>query len=96
VGMRLIGHRLLQEYALRHVDLRQSLADWIRETSAVHWHSPQAIKDRYATASFLAGSLVIFNLKGKRYRLAVRVDYAQGIASVEWIGTHAEYNRHRF
>ncbi len=45
-----------------------------------------------ASASFLAGNIVIFNVKGNRYRLEVRVAYNIG-GSVLWAGTHAEYTK---
>jgi mRNA interferase HigB len=50
------------------------------------------MKNRYAAASFLAGNIVIFNIKGNDYRLEVTVAYRTGIVVVDWIGTHAEYD----
>ena len=39
--------------------------------------------------SFLSDSIVVFNVKGNRYRLEVQVVYKTGILVVRWIGTHA-------
>jgi mRNA interferase HigB len=44
-------------------------------------------------ASFLGGSVVIFNVKGNRYRLEVLVAYQTGTVVVRWAGTHAEYTK---
>lgn len=49
------------------------------------------IKNKYPAASFLADNTVIFNIKGNRYRLVVKVSYKVGVVKVEKIGTHAEY-----
>jgi mRNA interferase HigB len=57
---------------------------------------PQDIKNRYRSADFLADNRVIFNIKGNHYRLVVRVKYQNGIAVIEWVGTHSEYDKQRF
>ncbi|WP_262368617.1 type II toxin-antitoxin system HigB family toxin [Marinomonas sp. IMCC 4694] len=45
---------------------------------------------------FLDGNRVIFNIKGNHYRLVVKVRYQNGIAVIEWVGTHAQYDKQRF
>ena len=47
-------------------------------------------------ASFLAENRVIFNIKGNTYRLVVKARYQHGIVLIEWIGTHAEYDKQDF
>jgi mRNA interferase HigB len=37
--------------------------------------------------------VVIFNVKGNRYRLEVQVAYRTGVLVVRWIGTHAQYTK---
>jgi len=39
---------------------------------------------------------VIFNIKGNTYRLVVKARYQNGIVLIEWIGTHAEYDKQDF
>ena len=43
--------------------------------------------------SFVANNMVMFNVKGTRYRLEVRIAYNTGIVVVRWAGTHAEYTK---
>ncbi|CAD7855214.1 MAG: hypothetical protein [Olavius algarvensis Gamma 1 endosymbiont] len=62
----------------------------------IHWRTPQDIKNRYRSVDFLTGNRVIFNLKGNHYRLVVRVRYQNGMVVIEWVGTHAEYDKKRF
>jgi len=45
-----------------------------------------------ASASFVADTIVIFNIKGNDYRLEASVAYRTGVVVVNWIGTHAEYD----
>jgi mRNA-degrading endonuclease HigB of HigAB toxin-antitoxin module len=35
----------------------------------------------------------VFRIKGTDYRLAVRMDFANGIVRIVAVGTHAEYDR---
>jgi len=83
---------MLRDFALLHADIRAPLNAWEREVLTATWASPQDVKNRYQHVSFLAGGRVIFNIKGGRYRLQVRVDYEFETVIVQRIGTHEEYN----
>jgi mRNA interferase HigB len=90
--MTIVGRDKLQGFCDRHVDARKPIESWLAEAETAHWVTPKQIKDRYASASFLAGNIVIFNIKGNDYRLEVTVAYRTGIVVVDCIGTHAEYD----
>lgn len=68
---------------------------WIAEVRAANWETPQDIKNRFVTASFLADNRVIFNIKGNSYRLVVQVRYVNGIVKIENVMTHPEYDKLR-
>jgi mRNA interferase HigB len=89
--MRIVGRETLDRFCSKHADARKWIASWLVEVEASTWTTPQAVKDRYVTASFLEGNTVIFNVKGDDYRLEVVVAYRTGIVSVKWVGTHADY-----
>ena len=91
--MRIVGRDKLAEFAGAHADARTWIEDWIAEAELSRWRTPKDIKDRYASASFLAGNVVIFNVKGNHYRLEVQVAYNGGIVVIRWVGTHAEYSK---
>lgn len=91
--MRIIGRDLLDAFCTRHADARRWIEAWLNETQEMSWGSPQDIKERYAAASFLPGNVVIFNVRGNRYRLEILVSYRNGIAVVRWAGTHEEYDQ---
>lgn len=91
--MRIVGRDKLDDFAGAHADARPWIENWIGDTEAVRWRTPQDIKAQYASASFLAGNMVIFNVKGNRYRLEVQVAYNTGVVVVRWIGTHSEYTK---
>jgi mRNA interferase HigB len=91
--MLLVGRDQLDEFTRAHADARAWIENWIADIEAAQWRSPQDIKNNYASASFLADRVVVFNVKGNRYRLEVLVAFSTGVVVVRWAGTHAEYTR---
>ena len=91
--MKIVGRDKLDEFSDAHADARSWIKSWIADVETATWRTPQDIKNNYATASFLADRIVIFNVKGNRYRLDVRIAYNTGIVVVRWAGTHAEYTK---
>ena len=84
--------------ALKHADAKDALNSWYYEVSDTQcvWENSHDIKKRYTSASFLSDNQVIFNIRGNHHRLVVKVAYKQSIVVIEWIGTHAEYNKKKF
>lgn len=91
--MKVIGITKLDEFADKHGDVRGQLASWLKEAKKAEWHAPAEIRARYASTSFLADNHVVFNLKGKKYRLEVLIGYRNQTILVNRIGTHAEYSK---
>lgn len=91
--MLLVGRDALDEFTNAHADARAWIENWIADTEAARWRTPQDIKVSYASASFLADRVVIFNVKGNHYRLEVQVAYNAGVLIVKWVGTHADYTK---
>jgi mRNA interferase HigB len=94
--MRLVGKQQLDNFGERHADVRLPLAAWILEVEEVEWSGSADIKARFPSASFLSENRVIFNIKGNKYRIEVKVSYEVKVVLVMWIGTHAEYSKRTF
>ncbi|MBK6803767.1 MAG: type II toxin-antitoxin system HigB family toxin [Betaproteobacteria bacterium] len=90
--MKIVGRDKLTAFCLCHPDGRKQIACWLAEAGKVAWKTPQDIKDRYASVSFLSQNRVIFNVKGNDYRLETTIAYKTGVVIVDWIGTHADYD----
>jgi mRNA interferase HigB len=93
--MRLVGRAKLKTFAAQYSDARSWLENWIADAELSSWTTPQDIKNKYSSASFLAGNIVIFNVKGNRYRLEILVAYSTATVVVRAIETHAHYSRRR-
>lgn len=91
--MKLVGRERLHEFCEQHADARQWVETWLAEVANASWATPADIKQRYASVSILADNKVIFNVKGNDYRMEATIAYRTGIVVVEWVGTHARYDR---
>ncbi|SCK09178.1 type II toxin-antitoxin system HigB family toxin [Vogesella sp. LIG4] len=90
--MKIIATRTLKLFWEQHPNAEQPLKAWVDEANKATWSSPQDIKDRYRSASFIKNNRVVFNIKGNDYRLIVAIAYRVGIVYIKFIGTHAQYD----
>jgi mRNA interferase HigB len=91
--LRVISKKILREFWEKHSDSEQQLKSWFQETSNAEWNSPNEIKIEYPSASILSNNRVVFNIKGNKYRLIVRINYDYKMAWIRFVGTHAEYDK---
>ena len=91
--MKLIGKDVLYKFKSLYAEVRSQIDSWEAETEVAQWETPLDIKRRYATASFLKNNQVVFNIKGNKYRLLVKVNYENKIVLIIKAGTHKEYMR---
>jgi len=89
--MKIIKRKILYDFKEKHIDACSQVDSWEAEVNAANWSRSSDIRQRYATASFLSDSHVVFNLKGNKYRLLVQVNYKSQIVLIKKVGTHNEY-----
>ena len=90
--MRVIAKKALREFWLRHPDTEDPLLAWYREAKQADWQTPAQLKATYPSASIVGDNRVIFNIKGNRYRLVVKINYQYRMVYIRFVGTHAEYD----
>ena len=91
--MKIIGRDKLVEFAKSHADSKGQIEAWIAEVEEAEWPTPQALRARFPSADAVSGNRIVFNIKGNRYRLVVKISYAAKSVLIEKIGTHAEYSK---
>ncbi|AHI04740.1 hypothetical protein BDW_01150 [Bdellovibrio bacteriovorus W] len=89
--MILTGREVLTDFTNKHAITREWIENWIADVEGSTWKTPQDIKAKYSSASFVK-KVVIFNVKGNSFRLEVMVSYNIGVVKTVWAGTHAEYD----
>ena len=91
--MRIVGMSTLDECERKHADVRGRLREWRADIKRASWKTPLDIKARYATASFISGKCVVFNIKGNSYRIVVKINYEFGFIEILFADTHNEYDK---
>jgi mRNA interferase HigB len=97
--MIVIGTGLVESYFANHAGhkgikaARSQYEAWIDIVSRAQWSNPEDVKTSYPKASILKASRVVFNIKGKDYRLVAALQYRAGAAAIRFFGAHGEYDR---
>ena len=90
--MRVIAKKILRDFWEEHSDCEQQLKSWFRETSKAEWTNTKKKKSEYPSASILNDNRVVFNIKGNKYRLIVKINFEYEMVWIRFIGTHKEYD----
>lgn len=91
--MRILNTPLIESACKRHGDASGPLQNWCLAVERANWNDPQELKERYPSASIVRGDLVVFNIKGNRYRLVARINFRKRLVHVRFFGPHKEYDR---
>ncbi len=92
--MRIIARKRLKDFCQRPgcEDAKIPLQEWFTEVRKANWKTPNDVKRIFGSASIIANSRVVFNIKGNEYRLVVAVDYKRQIIYIRFVGTHKQYD----
>lgn len=91
--MRVIAKKTLRDFWTLNPDCEQQLKAWYQEAEESNWKGPNDIKQDYPSASIIGDNRIVFNVKGNRYRLIVRINYSYGMVWIRFIGTHRQYDK---
>jgi mRNA interferase HigB len=83
----------LRDFWLKHADSEQQLKSWYRETEKACWENVNQLKTEYPSASILKENRIVYNIKGNKYRLIVKINFEYQICWIRFIGTHAAYDK---
>lgn len=91
--MRVIAKKILRDFWAKYPDCEQQLKSWYNEAQDAVWKSPNEIKKEYPSASILENNRVVFNIKGNKYRLIIKINFMYKIIWIRFIGTHQQYDK---
>ena len=93
--MRIIAFRTLREFWEKpeYADSETSLRSWYHDAKKADWKNSNELKQQYKSASVVGEGLVVFNIKGNKYRLVVKINYKLKIVYIRFVGTHDEYGK---
>ncbi len=90
--MHVISRKRLREFWEGEPETEQALRAWFHETEAAGWRSSAELKKQCGSASIINAERVVFNIRGNKFRLVVRVNYAGQTVFVRFVGTHRQYD----
>jgi mRNA interferase HigB len=92
---RIISWRAIREFLEAHPEdqsARDAFAKWYDLICNNRFASFNEVRRTFPSAD-LVGVLVVFNIRGNRYRLVTRFVYEKGRVYTRRVLTHAEYDR---
>jgi mRNA interferase HigB len=90
--MRMVSRKQLREAVSVHADLESSFDTWYRVAKSADWKSIEDVRKTYPNADPVP-PCTVFNIKGNRYRLIVKIEYRFGLAFIKDVLTRAEYDK---
>jgi mRNA interferase HigB len=89
--VKVFGREVLYDFIRRHADVRGQVVAWVADVEGAEWKTPQDVRARYPSVSFIGDRRAVFNLKGTQYRLDTSIAFNTGVVAINRMGTHAEY-----
>lgn len=89
--MRVVSRKRLRDAQAVHADLLDPLNVWWRVAEGSEWKSLADVRKTYRDVDAV-GRYTVFNIKGNKYRLIVRMEYAKHKIYVITVLTHAQYD----
>jgi mRNA interferase HigB len=90
--VRLIRRERLAQFIGDHKDAATSLNAWAKAVESRDFKHLVDLKSTLGSADYVK-PYVVFDIAGNKYRLIALINFRLGIASVEWVLTHAEYDQ---
>lgn len=91
--MRIVSRKTLREFWAKHAESAEQLKSWYQEAEKANWRNFNDLKREYPSASILVDNRVVFNIKGNRFRLVVKINFKYKIIWIRFVGTQAEYDK---
>ncbi len=88
----IIARKTLLVYIKAYPDAATPLQEWYHEILKMEFKHFNELKEVFRNASIVGDDRVVFNIKGNRYRLVVRVVFDYKTIQIKWFGTHKEYD----
>lgn len=92
-NLRVIAKKILRDFWSKYPDCEQQLKAWYKESEDANWKNPNEIKREYPSASILEDNRIVFNIKGNKYRLIVKINFHYQMLWIRFIGIHSQYDK---
>lgn len=94
--MKIAGRHHVRRFISQHPDSKGPLETLIALIRNAKLEKNTDFRQISGSASFVGKRIIVFNIKGQKYRLEAKVGYEKQIFKINRIGTHTEYNKWKF
>jgi len=98
--VRIIHGGTVKGWSARYPDAAEALAAWLKNASRAAWANLTEVRQVYPHADLVpvgsGRSVVVFNIRGNRYRLVTAIHYNRQVIYTLRFMTHAEYSKDRW
>ncbi len=91
--MRVLSKRTLREFWQIHTDCEQQLLSWYKELKIKDFKSTNELLSFFTNCRSIGQNRYIFDIKGNKYRLLVKINFDLQTVWIRFIGTHANYDK---
>ena len=92
--MRIVSHRKLMEFyeSNGREDTKVVLERWYQIVEEAQWTTLSDIRLDFPSVDYVGNQCYVFNIKGKRYRLVVVINFRMGYVFIRFVGAYGEYD----
>jgi mRNA interferase HigB len=98
--VRIIHGGTVKRWAEKYPDAAESLSAWLKNAELATWKSLHEVRHVYPHADPVevdsGRTVVVFNIRGNRYRLITAIHYNRQVIYTLAFMTHAEYSKDRW
>ena len=91
--MRILSKRTLRDFWVIHQDCENQLLGWYKEIKLSKYQSSTELLKAFLNCRSIGFNRYIFNIKGNKYRLVVKVNFDLKTVWIRFIGTHDKYDK---
>lgn len=91
--VRILSKRTLREFWEIHEDCENQLLGWYKEIKFSNYQTSNEILKAFSSCRSIGKNRYIFNIRGNKYRLVVKVNFHLKTVWIRFIGTHEEYDK---
>ncbi len=91
--MRIFSKSNLDKMASKHNDAKEPVNEWYYKAKKADWNNFSEVKETFNSVDSVGNSRFVFNIKGNKYRLVVKMLFIPKMIYIKFFGKHADYDR---
>jgi mRNA interferase HigB len=95
--VRVVKEQTIEAYAESFPDAKSALESWVENARVSNWQSIGDVRRLYPHADAVtvnsSRTVIVFNVRGNKYRLIVAMHFNRQLVFVLRLLTHAEYSK---